>query len=366
MKKSNPDTLQEKLSFYFPEKQFIFTDMGRTAFRLILKELNIKDCKIMLPAYICEIFYPILKEFNLTPVFLDINLKTFNINPEEVKKKLSPEVKAILVCHTYGLPAPLREIQQALERLPEKPLIIEDLAHSLGTKYKGQYVGRNRDAVFISLYKQSPCVRGGAVILPQGPNLPEQARLAKTKFSPRDFISLLNYFSVFSFLFRRFGEKQAPKFRRAEKTFQLASLNRVSLNLFELFLEDFERTLQRRIGLALLFQGGLKQLGFEVQEPENNIFTFLSVLVPENLSQQRDRIVKRLKKRRIYCPRIWRNPIIMVPEVQKEYSLNPADFPNTVTAAKRVITLPLQNHFQRKDIERILKALKLVLQEIRA
>jgi len=336
----SPDTekLIQKLLFYFPEKQFIFTDMGRSAFKIIIEKLNLKDSEILMPAYICDIFCHILKNYNVKPIFLDIDLKTFHIRTEEIKEKITPQTKAILVCHTYGLSADIEKIRE----IAGDRIIIEDCAHSFGAN-----TGNQGDVAFFSIYKQFPTLRGGMLVCPRD----WEVELPKTSFNFRDFISFLNCFSVFAFLFKKFGGGIAPKMVRKEKLSRPAEINKASLSLFSDFLEDFEKSLEKRKKLAIFFQEELKKLGFEVQEEENNVFCYLSALVPANLKEKRDKIIEDLRKFRVFCTRIWHTPII----------LDPQNFPNTFEAAKRIINFPLQNHYAEKDVQKIIEAIKKVL-----
>lgn len=357
-KKPDFEVLAQELNLYFPDKQIIFTDMGRTAFRLIVEGLNLQNSQILLPAYVCDIFFPILKGYNIKPIFLDIDLKTFNIKPGELQSKLTPAIKAVLVCHTYGLPAEIQEIEQAIQSLSPGapgPIIIEDAAHSFGAKISrvpaGTYVGNFGDVAFFSLYKQFPALRGGMLVCPKD----WRVSLPKTSFNFRDFISLLNCFPFFAYLFKRFGGGIAPKMLREEKMVQPARINHASLNLFSAFREDFEKSQEQRKKLALFFQTELERLGFEVQEPENNVFCFLSALAPERLGEKRDELVKELQKQKIFCTRVWHAPIILNPEAQKEYQIDLSRFPNTLEAAKRIINFPLQSHYKERDIERIME-----------
>ena len=116
MKSPDTEKLVQKLSILFPQKQFIFTDMGRTAFRLIIEKFNLQNAQILLPAYICDIFYPIFKEYNIKPIFLDIDLSTFHVQLAEIKQKISTNIKAILICHTYGLPIDIGTIREIVGR----------------------------------------------------------------------------------------------------------------------------------------------------------------------------------------------------------------------------------------------------------
>ncbi len=345
-KKTNLESLK-KVEEMFPAKKVYFTDMGRSAFRLIVEELQLQNSQILVPAYICDIFYSIFKQYNIFPIFLDVDKQTFNISLEEIEKKITSQTKSILICHTYGLPFNIQKIKENYQLL-----IIEDCAHSFGAKRDGKFTGNFGDAAFFSLYKIFPTLRGGMVVLPSGIS----KKLAKTRFSPRDFITLLNCCSFFSFLFKKYAGKVAPKYIKKEKLEQVGALNRVSLNILSWQLENFEKNLKKRRELALIFQQELKKMGFETQNSENNIFTFLSALVPENIN--RDEFVIALRKKGVFPTRIWHTPIILNPEVQKEYNIDISKFPNTIDVSQRIINFPLQNFYSQKDIKKMLKKIK--------
>jgi len=342
VKPSNLEKLTKQLSLYFPEKQFVFTDMGRGAFRVVIEKLGLQGSEMLLPAYICDIFDSILKSYNIKPIFLDIDLKTFHIKLEEIEKKITPKTKAVLVCHTYGLPADIRRVRQAVGA---RVFIIEDCAHSFGAQ-----TGNLGDIAFFSLYKQFPSLRGGMLVCPKD----WRVSLPKTSFNFRDFISLLNYFSWFALFFKKFGSGIAPKVLRKEKLLEPGGINRASLNLFSDFLQDFEKSLNNRKRTALFFQEELKKLGFEVQESKDNVFCYLSALVSKAIESKRDEIIQGLKKHRVFCTRIWHTPVV----------LNQNEFPNTFEAAKRIINFPLQNHHTEKDVKKIIDAVKKVISNL--
>ena len=331
--------LSQRLADLFPGKQIIFTDMGRSAFKIIAEKLELAGSDLLMPAYICDVFSPVLEKYNIRPVFLDIDLKTFHIKTEEIAAKITPKTKAILVCHTYGLPFDIEKLRKF------NLLIIEDCAHAFGAA-----VGNRGDAAFFSIYKQFPTLRGGMLVCPKE----WRVSLLATSFSLRDFVSFLNCFSLFAFLFKRWGSEIAPKMVRKEKIPEPAALNKKSLALFARSLEYFEKSLEKRRKLALFFQGELKKLGLEVQESEGNVFCYLSALVPKNLQDRRDEIVKKLRKHRVFCVRIWKDPIVKDKE----------NLPNTFEVAQRIINLPLQNYYTEKDIKKMVAALNDVMEKL--
>lgn len=83
------------------------------------------------------------------PIFADIKYDDLNIDPKSIEKKITPKTKAIMVVHYGGNPVDLDEIRKIGKKynLP----IIEDAAHSLGSKYKGKYIGSTGELVCFSL-----------------------------------------------------------------------------------------------------------------------------------------------------------------------------------------------------------------------
>ena len=75
-----------------------------------------------------------------TPVFVDVNNSTYNIDPEGIEKAITPRTRAILLVHQVGLPAALTEILDIASR--RGLLVIEDAACAVGAEYDGEKIGR--------------------------------------------------------------------------------------------------------------------------------------------------------------------------------------------------------------------------------
>ena len=231
----------EKIQSMFPGKQIVYTDMGRSAFKIMIENLNLQNTAMIIPAYLCDIFYPLLQQYNIKPIFIDVNIETFNINTEKIKKAITPNVKSILIPHIYGLINNTKKIKETFPNL----IILEDGSHAFGAKGL-----ENSNYIFFSIYKHFPCIRGGLLVCPKEWKID----LPKTSFSFRDFISFLNLFPFLSFFLKKFGERIAPKIIKEEKTIKPAGINPVSLRLFSYFSENHEQILEKRIDNALYFQ----------------------------------------------------------------------------------------------------------------
>ena len=73
------------------------------------------------------------------PIFADIDPNTWNIDPEQVRKQITPKIKGIVAVHLAGLPAAIDEIQEICEE--NNLVFIEDAAHAVGSVYNGKHAG---------------------------------------------------------------------------------------------------------------------------------------------------------------------------------------------------------------------------------
>lgn len=85
-----------------------------------------------------------------TPVFVEPKIDTFNINPEEIEKKITNKTKAIMAVHLYGQPAEMEQILEIAKKYDLK--VIEDSAQAHGATYKGKRTGSLADAAGFSFY----------------------------------------------------------------------------------------------------------------------------------------------------------------------------------------------------------------------
>ena len=93
--------------------------------------------------------WPIIQN-NLTPVFVDIEKESMNIDPKNIEKAISKKTKAILIIHTYGNACDMKEILRIKKKY--KLFLIEDTCEALGTEYNKQYCGTFGDIGTYSFY----------------------------------------------------------------------------------------------------------------------------------------------------------------------------------------------------------------------
>lgn len=138
-------------------------DSGRTAFYTILKALQVgAGDDVIVQAYTCVAVPDPVLWVGARPVYVDCT-NDLTMDLADLQKKITPRTKVIVVQHTFGMPARIKEII-AIAR--EKNIfVIEDCAHALGGDIDGQPLGSFADASFFSFGrdKSVSSVFGGAI-----------------------------------------------------------------------------------------------------------------------------------------------------------------------------------------------------------
>ncbi len=159
-----PAKVENKLKEYFGvEKAFVF-DSGRSALYFALKSFNLKEGdEVLIQTFTCVVVVNAIKWAGLKPIYVDIG-RDFNLDVEDLRKKNTTKSRVLIIQHTFGKPADLNKLISFAK--DNNLLIIEDCAHSLGTKFNDQLLGTFGDIGMLSFGsdKVLSCVRGGALI----------------------------------------------------------------------------------------------------------------------------------------------------------------------------------------------------------
>jgi|GEM_PF-66302 len=158
--------LEDQFKGYFKTGYAFSFNSGRSSLMAILKSLNLeKDDEVLLQAFTCNAASNPLIWSGLRPIYVDCDEKTFNIDAADLERKISKKSKAVIVQHTFGLPADMDKILDVCAK--NNLILIEDCAHALGASYKGRKVGTFGQASFFSFSRDKiiSSVYGGMVLV---------------------------------------------------------------------------------------------------------------------------------------------------------------------------------------------------------
>lgn len=133
---------------YFDAPYAVSFNAGRSALFALLSAMGIsKGDEVLLQSFTCVAVPNAIVWMHAKPVYVDID-ETLNIDPVSLETQITSKTKAIIVQHTFGIPANMEAILKIAKK--HNLYVIEDCAHALGASYKGKKVGTLGDAAFFS------------------------------------------------------------------------------------------------------------------------------------------------------------------------------------------------------------------------
>lgn len=194
IKGNNIHNFENNFAKYIGAKYAISLLSARTGLFLLLKVLNVKKGdEIILTAYNSTVVSDVLSVMNLKPVFIDAEMKTFNVNPSKIEQKITKNTKIIIATHIEGFPCALSQIKKISKKY--NLILIEDCAHALGATYKGKKVGCFGDAAIFSfgIGKHLNTFGGGMIVT----NDYKIYEAVKYLVQSMDYPNILEIFKIF-------------------------------------------------------------------------------------------------------------------------------------------------------------------------
>jgi dTDP-4-amino-4,6-dideoxygalactose transaminase len=157
--------LEEEFAAYCGTKYAVGVDNGLSALELSLRALDVKPGhEVIVPTHTFTATAAAATLAGATPVFVDADPETWNIDPAKIEDAITPRTRAIIPVHLYGLPANMDMILGIAEK--HNLVVVEDACQAHGAHYKGHRVGSLGNAAGFSFYPTKnlgACGDGGMV-----------------------------------------------------------------------------------------------------------------------------------------------------------------------------------------------------------
>ena len=175
----NVKKFEEEFSNYIGITHAIGVASGTDALSLALVACGVGvGDEVIVPANSYPTVFAI-SAVNAVPVFVDVDIKTFNLNAKLLEEKITKKTKAIIAVHLYGQPADLDPIFEIARKHNLK--VVEDCAQAHGAEYKGKKVGSIGDLGCFSFYptKNLGAIGDGGMVTGNDEGLMEKVRLLR-------------------------------------------------------------------------------------------------------------------------------------------------------------------------------------------
>ena len=308
---------ERAMSEYVGTQGAVACSSGTSALHLILLAMEITSGdEVIFPSYVCSALLNAVRYVGATPVLAEIDPITWNIDPEDVKKRVSHRTRAIIAPHLFGLAADVNSMISL--GIP----VIEDCAQAVGTTTDGKKVGSLGFAAMFSFYATKVITTGeGGMVLSNSQDL-----LARI----RDL--------------REYDRKGEPNVRYNYKMTDIQA----SMGLAQ--LDRLEGFIRRRKSIAERYTSAFDSLSFQLPAKDDGHIYYRYVI---RLEEDSEPYISALAKRGIGCDRPVYMPI--------HHYLKKGGYNRTEQIWKKSLSIPIYPSLTDDDVHRIIESVVEVL-----
>ncbi len=183
----NVKEFEKEISEYLGVKHSISVGNGTDALIIALKALGIGEGdEVITTPYTFFATAESISIVGATPVFVDVDIDTYNIDPEKIEEKITDKTKAIMPVHIFGQPCDMDSINKIAKK--DNLKVIEDACQAIGAEYKEKMIGGISDIACFSFFptKNLGCAGDGGMIVTNDDNLATICRALRTHGSGTD------------------------------------------------------------------------------------------------------------------------------------------------------------------------------------
>ena len=177
----NVKEFEKEISEYLGVKHSISVGNGTDALIIALKALGIGEGdEVITTPFTFFATAESISFVGATPVFVDVDINTYNIDPVKIEEKITEKTKAIMPVHIFGQPCDMDSINEIAKK--HNLEVIEDACQAISSEYKGQKIGTLSDIACFSFFptKNLGCAGDGGMIVTNDDELATICRALKT------------------------------------------------------------------------------------------------------------------------------------------------------------------------------------------
>ena len=329
----NVKALEKEVAQYLGGEHGVGLNSGTDALHLALRALNIgPGDEVITTPFTFVATTEAIGIVGATPVFVDIDPKTYNIDPKLIEAAITPRTRAILPIHLYGHPAPMDEIVAIAQK--HGLAVIEDCAQAIGTKYKDKYVGTIGTFGCFSFFpsKNLGAYGDGGMLLTGDTALADRAR------SLRAHGGRVKYYHEELGVNSRLDELQAA--------------------ILRVKLPHLTHWIENRRAVAKRYIDAFGEFGIQLPvDPQYGTHAYhqFTIRVPD-----RDEFQKELQTAGVQTMIYYPIPLHLQ-KVHESFGQPEGTFPHSEKAAREVISIPMYPELKPEVQDRVIEAVKAAL-----
>lgn len=338
---------EQMISKYTGARHAITVNSCTAALHLSLVALGIghKDEVITTP-YTFAATGNVIINAGAKPVFVDIKRDTYNIDPEKIEEKITPNTKAIIPVHYAGQACDIGAIIDIAE--DNGLFVIEDAAHAIGSEYEGRKIGSFGTTTCFSFYATKNMTTGeGGAITTDDDSIADRLRALRLHGISKD-------------AWNRYSEKGKWRYEINDAGWKY-NMTDIQASLGICQIKKLDRFIDTRREYANIYNTSLSELKGVItpfEDPRSKHIYHLYPLLIDGYN--RDEFIEDMHKRNIGCS-VHFIPLHLHP-LYRSMGFKQGDYPNAEWVYEREVSLPLYPKMTVKEIDRVLNSVFDILQ----
>ncbi len=334
----NTMMFEEKFKKYTNSKYAVTVSSCTAALHISCLALDLKKGdEVIVPAMSHTATSHAVEYTGAKAIFVDIDFNTGNIDPKNIEKKITKKTKALIAVHMAGLSCEIKPIIKICKK--NKIKLIEDCAHSIGTRYKNIHVGNFGISGCFSFYPTKQITTGeGGMLVTNNKSFYNKVKKLKA-----------------------FGIDKDINQRKKQGTYDVKSLGfnyrltdfQSALGLRQIM--NYKNNLRKRHSIAKNYLKNLKKIKQIRCMPYSSDCSFF---VFQIFCKNRDKLLKNFKNKNIGTSIHYATPLPLMTYYKKKYQLNDKFFKNSKKYANTNISLPIYPSLKNFEINKIIKVIR--------
>lgn len=285
-----------------------------------------------------------------TPVLADIDPITWNIDPREIEKKITPQTKAILPVHYAGRPCEMDALMAIAQK--HNLAVIEDCAHAIETEYKGQKAGTFGDFGVFSFYSTKNVATGeGGMVITR-----DEERISRVR--------MLGLHGMSRHAWQRFSSTGFKHYYVEEAGFKYNMMDlQAALGLHQ--LARVEQNWLKRQAIWNRYMQAFEDLPIELPAPieaeTRHAYHLFQILIDEQRTGiSRDSVLDAMTARKIGVGVHY----LSMPEhpyYQRTFGWRVGDYPHAYRVGQQTMSIPISPKMTEQDVEDVIEAVRDIL-----
>lgn len=289
------------------------------------------------------------------PIFADVDRKTWNIDPQEIEKKISKKTKAIIAVDLHGRPCNYKKILSIAKK--NKLYVIEDAAHAAEAYYGNKKIGSFADFTAFSFYVTKNIMTGeGGMLTTQNETWADEARIRSLHGISKD-------------AWKRYSAEGFKPYETIYPGYKYNMMDLVaSFGIHQ--LKDVERNFKIRQKYWQMYNETFKKISTvitpapEEKNTRHARHLYALLLNIDKLKISRDKFIEALQKENIGSG-IHFTALHLHKYYRETYNYSNGDFPNSEHIGERTISLPLSPSMSKRDVNDVISAVLRLLKYYR-